>query len=119
MEKKSKVFEILIGKKRQIELKRIQEDSDRKAKRIQEESKRRAKKIQEDYAIIKEREKIDISLEKEIAKAKFEEEIEKRKFIEKCKVKCIRVKGLESLMELNEESDGDEEAYNTAKKKLK
>ena len=100
-------------------MKRIQEDSDRRAKRIQEESKRRAKKIQEDYAIIEERGKIDISLEKEIAKANFEEEMEKREFVEKYKVKFIRVKGLESLMELNEESDGDEEADNTVKKKLK
>ena len=100
-------------------MKRIQEDSDRRAKRIQEESKRRAKKIQEDYAIIEERGKIDISLEKEIAKANFEEEMEKREFYEKYKVKFIRVKGLESLMELNEESDRDEEADNTEKKKLK
>ena len=41
--------------------------------------------------------------------------MEKREFFEKYKVKFIRVKGFESLMELNE----DEEADNTVKKKLK
>ena len=45
--------------------------------------------------------------------------MEKREFVEIYKVKFIRVKGLESLMELNEESDRDEEADNTEKKKLK
>ena len=100
-------------------MKRIQEDSDRRAKRIQEESKRRAKKNTRRLCYYRRKGENWYLLEKEIAKANFEEEMEKREFFEKYKVKFIRVKGLESLMELNEESDGDEEADNTAKKKVK
>ena len=86
----------------------MKEDFDILKKRMKEDNEFRKKRMKEDFDIHETRGKMDILLEKEYIIANLEEEMEKRAFMKNFKIKSIDEKGLESMMQLNEESDEEE-----------
>lgn len=108
MAKKKQLFEKFIGRKRELKIERLKEYCQIKEKRIIE-----------DFQLIQNRVNKDILLEKEFMIANFELEMEKRKFMKKFKVKSIDGRELEKMIQLDEESEEDEEASVSAKIKGK